>query len=91
MLRHEVISDNPEQNLMAFLVTCEQCGTDYIVEVEHEGYLAWSTGQKLLQYALPTATHSERELLLSGTCGPCYDSLFQFTTEDEGDNEPYPN
>ena len=82
MLRHEVISDNPEQNLMAFLVTCEQCGTDYIVEVEHEGYLAWSTGQKLLQDALPRATHSERELLLSATCGPCYDSLFSVTNSD---------
>lgn len=74
------------ENVAQVAVTCESCGTLYTFEVDYEGYLAWRHEGKLLQHALPENTHGERELLLTSTCGPCYDALFVFDyDEDEED------
>lgn len=63
-------------NAATFAITCEDCRKTYMVEVDYQGYCDWLYGGKLLQHALPHNTHDERELLLSHTCGPCYDALF---------------
>lgn len=52
--------------------TCHAKKTFYIPETE---WLAW-TGGGLIQNVMPSFPKEERELLISGTCGPCFDALF---------------
>lgn len=73
-------------NTAQFVIECQECGTLYSLEVDYQGYLEWRYEGKLLQHALPQNTHDERELLLSGTCGPCYDSMFQFLDHEREDD-----
>lgn len=74
---------NELENVATLVIECEVCHTLYSVEVDYEGYLKWRHGDTLLQHALPQNTHDERELLLSQTCGPCYDACFTLDDEDD--------
>lgn len=57
-------------------VVCRVCGTKHNVIVPAAGYLKWAKGQAKIQEALPSLTEDERELLVSGICGKCFDKLF---------------
>jgi len=35
---------------------------------------------------MPSLPKEERELLISGTCGTCFDALFEDDDEEEGDD-----
>jgi len=78
-----LLSENPIENVAQVAVTCAGCGTLYTFEVDYEGYLRWRYEGELLQLALPHNTHDERELLISQTCGSCYDSMFAFDEEED--------
>lgn len=78
----QVLSEDPIENVAKLGVECWQCGTVYVIVVDLEGYLSWLYEGKLLQHALPQNTHDERELLLTGTCGKCYDELFNLGEEE---------
>ncbi len=43
--------------------------------VRFEDYKAWENG-KVIQDAMPYLTPGEREVLISGTCGSCFDKMF---------------
>ncbi|MCR8576445.1 hypothetical protein [Streptomyces sp. Isolate_219] len=49
--------------------------------VKPEDFRAWQNG-KFVQDAFPYLTDDQRELLVSKTCGPCFDVMFG---DDEGD------
>lgn len=57
-------------------VVCRLCGTKHAVIAPAAGYLKWAKGQAKIQEALPSLTDDERELLVSGICGQCFDKLF---------------
>lgn len=61
-------------------VRCRICGVVHSVEVPKDGFLRWRGGEHI-QSALPSLTTDERELLLSGICGRCFDNLFKDTEE----------
>lgn len=54
---------------------CVVCGRVQELSVPAEGYELWKAGA-LIQYALPTLTDDERELLTSGMCPRCFDDTF---------------
>jgi hypothetical protein len=56
--------------------TCRLCHTKHVVIVPAAGYLKWAKGQAKIQDALPGLTDDERELLVSGICGQCFDKMF---------------
>ena len=58
---------------------CEQL-REFTVETEH--YAAWISGT-VIQAAMPEIPEYERELLISGKCGACFDALFADEDEDE--------
>lgn len=66
---------------MTIDITCNMCGEAKRVEVPTEGYTRWKTGE-LIQRAMPMLSRDDRELLISGTCGKCFEELF--TESDEG-------
>ena len=63
--------------------TCRQCGTTVQISVIGPDYDRWKSGE-LIQDAMPYLSPDEREILISGTCGPCFDRMFC-----EGDDEEY--
>lgn len=62
-----------------FFVICQTCFTRYEFEIDPEDYYAFRNG-KFAQEAFPYLTADQRELLVSQTCGPCFDRMFP---EDE--------
>lgn len=62
-----------------FVVKCVGCKRVFALEMTPEQYSLW-TGphyqRPLVQVLFPDYTADQRELLLSQTCGPCYDALF---------------
>ena len=61
-------------------VPCRLCDTVHDLTVNVEGYVNWQAGE-FIQDALPELSCDERELLISGACGACFDKLFP--SEDE--------
>lgn len=55
---------------------CCMCGNQAVLEVNREAFEAWRNGSKFVQDAFPDMPADQREQLISGTCGPCYDRLF---------------
>lgn len=64
--------------------TCNRCKDQVEMKVVQGDYEAWENG-KLIQDAMPYLSADEREVLISGTCGPCFDKLFggEEASEDE--------
>lgn len=67
---------------------CPFCGMQSYVMVEREDHIAWKAG-KYVQDAFPYLPVEVRELLISGTCSPCFDKAFpddddehEFTAEE---------
>jgi hypothetical protein len=61
-------------------ITCSTCHETSTLSLLTEGFDAWCNGA-LIQNAIPELDNSERELLISGTCGKCFDIMFP--EEDE--------
>jgi hypothetical protein len=58
---------------------CLVCGKQNVLSVPKDGFDAWTAGA-FIQDAFPNMPVDERELLLTGTCAPCWDTLW---SEDE--------
>lgn len=57
-------------------VECVMCHTKHTILVPLAGYKLWASGQMKIQDALPGLSADERELLMSGICGRCFDKVF---------------
>ena len=64
---------------------CSECQTTKVLEVPVEGLGAWRNGA-LIQRALPMLSDGDRELLISGICGRCFDAMFE-EADDEYQRE----
>lgn len=54
---------------------CPFCGAAHMIEVNLVDYWDWKDG-KLAQDAFPYLTPDEREMVISGICPECWDSMF---------------
>lgn len=54
--------------------TCPYCHTSRTIPVNRLDWEEWKTGRKLIQAAFPDMSASDRELLLTGICDPCWDT-----------------
>ena len=61
-------------------VRCRECGEYKEIEVDSWAYHEWSERRLLAQEAFPHLEADDRELLISNTCGQCWNNLF---SEDE--------
>ena len=66
-----------------FFVICQTCEKRYEFLVNPDDYYDWQHG-KYAQAAFPYLTADERELMISQTCGPCFNEMFP--EEDEYDD-----
>ncbi len=63
-------------------ITCMLCDKSYAVSAPSEQFAAWESGV-LAQRAFPGMSENDRELLISQTCGPCFDDLFEGLDQEE--------
>lgn len=63
-------------------VQCRACGGQHKIAVDFDAFVAWKGGELLIQDALPELSADERELLISGTCGVCWDGWFGPENDD---------
>ena len=58
------------------VITCGSCNKEQPpLNVDHFSLKKWRDGMKA-QDAFPYLNNDERELLISGTCGTCFDRMF---------------
>ena len=55
--------------------TCNKCKDQVEMAVNEDDYTSWENGE-LIQNAMPYLTADEREVLISGICGPCFGGLY---------------
>ena len=56
------------------VVNCIQCHQPQHIEARTADLDAWIGGE-LIQVAMPYLTADEREILISGVCGTCFDDM----------------
>lgn len=72
--------DNILDNI-ALVIRCKSCKVFHTIKMSHKQYDDLRIGKGYVQEILFDKTVSEKELLISGFCGPCFDKMFN---EDEG-------
>jgi hypothetical protein len=66
-----------------FNVRCKHCGILYTMYIDPQDYADWYSGEGFIQDMMPYLSAGERELLISSTCGSCFDQIFDLDNEDE--------
>ena len=74
------MTSNEQRDMLASR-NCLMCGTIQHIYVNYADFMAWRDGM-LIQKAMPYLTPDEREMLISQTCGSCWD---KFIFEERGD------
>ena len=69
----------------AVVSQCIKCTRTETVLVKKTDLIAWKQGE-YIQNAMPYLTVDERELLISGICGECFDNMFPDEDEENYDN-----
>lgn len=59
---------------------CNRCGQVSQIRCDANDWLDWQEG-KYIQEAMPYLSVDERELMISGTCGTCFDAMFAHMDE----------
>lgn len=62
--------------------SCLRCKEQHNIEMAEADYDSWQLGEHI-QSAAPYLSEDDRELLISGICGPCFDAIFTEEDEDE--------
>lgn len=57
-------------------IKCKICNNSYDIIVNKKDLQDWKKGKGYIQDILSDLSDSERELLISGTCGTCFDKMF---------------
>lgn len=70
-------------NPMQLQRKCNSCGGVKTLTVPTMAYEKWKNGEGYVQDLFPMLTPGERELLISGTCEPCFDAMFPEEEDDD--------
>lgn len=60
----------------SMIFVCRCCNKEKTLPVDSERYQKWRDGKDYIQNLFPELSAEDRELMLSGTCGPCFDKMF---------------
>ena len=67
------------------LIRCRHCRESYIVPISEQEYLNWIKKGTFVQDEFSKLDSNERELLISQTCGNCWNKIFN--TDEVQSNE----
>jgi hypothetical protein len=76
-MSYQAIDERMKDGVYCVVVVteCEMCHGKKTFNIPESEWLAW-TGGGLIQNVMPSVPEADREILISGTCGPCFDKLF---------------
>ena len=63
-------------------VRCVQCSANHVVFIKMHDYIEWKNGAGFIQDLMPYLSEADRELLISKTCGDCFDRMFPVDSAD---------
>lgn len=66
---------------MLYAGKCLMCRKEVEIVIPDAQYDAWMGGA-FVQDAMPDMPADDREFLISRTCGPCFDAIFQEDDEE---------
>lgn len=71
--------------MISIIAGCKQCHKRYLIKVKNADYEEYQSPncKRPIQQIFPYLTGNERELLISGICGDCFDKIFGESEEDE--------
>lgn len=69
----EQIAEAEEEGMNVYPVTCLWCGKTYDIKAKPSMAKKYQNGELLVHEAFPHLSVDERELLISGMCGKCFD------------------
>lgn len=72
---------------MIYTRFCRSCKKQVDIEMSLEQLKELTHGVKNIQEIFPTHTPEQREILISGICGDCFDQLFPVEEEELEDIE----
>ena len=58
------------------LIRCRYCREPYLIPITEQEYLNWIKKGTFVQDEFPKLDSNERELLISQTCGNCWNKIF---------------
>lgn len=67
-----------ENETVEHVIICTMCEVTYPITLPVEGLAAWQSGT-LIQHEFPELSADTRELLISRTCGSCFNKMFAET------------
>jgi len=72
-----VVHESVKNNVLVCCVhaRCISCNTLHVVQIPESRWQALNS--QFIQDVLPDLSEDDRELLISGTCGKCFDTLFK--------------
>lgn len=68
-------ADRDDGRTLKLTSRCGLCGNDISMFVAPEDFAKYLAGDSYIQVLFPYLTPEERELLMNGFCGPCFDSF----------------
>ena len=66
---------------------CMMCGKTSEMEVDSLAFHRWQNERVLIQLAFPDMSVEDRETLISGTHGPCFEAMFADEEDEDEDDE----
>lgn len=73
--------DDDKRPVLVETRTCSVCGTSYFIYLDTPDYFAWRSGS-LAQDVFYYLSAEQREMVMTGMHGPCYDSLWEGLSDD---------
>ena len=67
----------------AMRVHCHVCDAEYAIFLKYSDYFAWKNREGFIQDLMHYLSDAERELLISNTCGYCFDKMFEPLDNDD--------
>ena len=67
----------------SYNVRCSLCSQEYNIIADRNDIEAWLSGDRYMQDCLSYLSAAEKELLISNTCGSCWDKLYPETVDIE--------
>ena len=72
-----------EATMQTYGVQCAICNKNYKIEADSSDMELWESGEGYIQDILHYLNKSQRELLISQTCGDCWGEMFGYDVDTE--------
>ena len=78
-----MVAFNTDLYDMTITTQCDMCAANYVIFLKQNDYKKWLSEKGYIQDLMPYLSSSERELLISHTCGDCFDKMFPSYEDEE--------